>query len=239
MEYGIQMYSVRDMAGKSLEEAIRRVAELGYRHLEYAGFFGVPAQTVREWQERYGVACSGTHTGWKELLPENIEDTVAYHKAIGCDNLIVPGADLSTLEKIDEFCALMNRAQVRLAQDGISLGYHNHSGEFALQPWGSTIHSELEKRGDFDFEIDTFWAFNAGADPVQVMERLKDRIRVIHLKDGIRNGAGKALGEGEAPVNAVIAKAAEMGVRVVVESEGLDPTGIEEVGRCMAFLKKN
>ena len=104
-------------------------------------------------------------------------------------------------------------------------------------PWGSTIHSELEKRGIFDFEIDTYWAFNAGLDPVAVLDRLADRVKVIHLKDGLKGGIGKALGEGEAPVLAIREKALAMGLTMVVESEGLNPTGLEEVKRCIEFLK--
>lgn len=235
--YGLQLFSLRDITDKDLEGALKAVAEMGYKYVEYAGFFGHPAETVKAWQDKYGLVCSGTHTGWGELLPENIEATIAYHKTIGNTNIIIPGADLSTLEKIEEFCAVMNAAQVRLAEEGISLGYHNHSGEFVVMPWGSTIHSELEKRGTFDFEIDTYWAFNAGLDPVAVLDRLSDRVKVIHLKDGFKGGIGKALGEGEAPVLAVREKALSMGLTMVVESEGLDPTGLEEVKRCIDFLK--
>lgn len=126
-EYGLQLFSVRDITGNDLEGALREVAAMGYRYVEYAGFFGHPAETVAAWQEKYGLACSGTHTGWGELLPENIEATIAYHKAIGNRHIIVPGADLDSLEKIIDFCAVMNKAQLRLAKDGISLGYHNHS----------------------------------------------------------------------------------------------------------------
>ena len=179
------------------------------------------AATVANWQEAYGVKCSGTHSGWVELRPENIEETIRYHKTIGNPNYIIPGADLSTLEKIDEFCAVMNAAKPRLEAEGIRLGYHNHSHEC-----------------DCDFEIDTYWAFNAGLDPIQVLDRLADRIRVIHLKDGFRGGRGMALGEGEAPVAAVRKKAIEMGILMVVESESLTPDGISEVGRCMDFLRK-
>ncbi len=237
IEYGLQLNSVRDLTGADLEGALKAVAEMGYKYVEYAGFFGHPAETVAAWQEKYGLTCSGTHTGWGELLPENIEATIAYHKAIGNKHIIVPGAELDTLEKIIDFCHVMNRAQLRLAAEGISLGYHNHSHEFVVMPWGSTIHSELEKRGTFDFEIDTFWAFNAGLDPVAVLNRLAGRVKVIHLKDGFKGGAGKSLGQGEAPVLAVREAAIKMGLRMVVESEGCDPTGLEEVKRCIDFLK--
>ena len=237
-EYGLQLFSVRDITGNDLEGALKAVAEMGYKYVEYAGFFGHSAEQVKEWQDKYGLKCSGTHSGWDDLRPEKIEETIAYHKAIGNPNYIIPGADLNTLDKIIDFCAVMNKAQLRLAEEGISLGYHNHSHEFVVMPWGSTIHSELEKRGTFDFEIDTFWAFNAGEDPLVWMERLysEGKLSVIHLKDGFKGGRGVALGEGEAPVAEVRALAEKLGVTIVVESEGLDPTGREEVERCFRYL---
>ncbi len=236
-EYGLQLFSLRDITGNDLEGALRAVGEVGYKYVEYAGFFGHSAEQGKEWQDKYGLKCSGTHSGWGELLPENIEATIAFHKTIGNPNYIIPGADLSTLDKIIDFCAVMNKAQIRLAEEGISLGYHNHSHEFVVMPWGSTIHSELEKRGTFDFEIDTFWAFNAGIDPVETLKRLSGRVKVIHLKDGFKGGAGKSLGQGEAPVLKVREYAVKNNIRMVVESEGLDPTGLEEVKRCIDFLK--
>ncbi len=236
-EYGLQLYSVRDITKDNLDEALCKVAELGYKYVEFAGFFGNSAEDVKAMLDKYSLKVSGTHSPWTDLKPAAINDTIAYHKAIGNRYYIVPGADLSTLEKIEEFVAVMNYAQPILAAEGIRLGYHNHSSEFVVMPWGSTIHSELERRTAIDFELDTFWLFNAGVDPLATMERLKDRVRVIHLKDGFMGGKGMALGEGEAPVKAVREKAIAMGLTMVVESETLSPTGIEEVGRCIAYLK--
>ena len=237
IEYGLQLYSLRDITGGDLEGTLRAVAELGYKSVEFAGFFGHPAEDVKSWLDEYGLVCSGTHTGGDALRDEAIEATVAYHKTIGCSRIIIPGHDLSTAAKIDEFVELVNKVQPILAAEGITLGYHNHSHEFVVMPWGSTIHSELEKRGTFDFEIDTFWAFNAGIDPVETLKRLSGRVKVIHLKDGFKGGAGKSLGQGEAPVLKVREYAVKNNIRMVVESEGLDPTGLEEVKRCIDFLK--
>ena len=39
-EYGIQLYSVRDITEKDLPGAIRQMAEMGYKGMEFAGFFG-------------------------------------------------------------------------------------------------------------------------------------------------------------------------------------------------------
>lgn len=235
--YGIQLYSVRDAMKEDMPSAMRKIAELGYTYVEFAGFFGRTVEEVKALLDETGLICSGTHSPWADLRPTAIDATIRYHKTIGNPNYIVPGADLSTIEKIEDFCAVMNYAQPILAAEGIKLGYHNHSGEFKVMPWGSTIHSELEKRTAIEFEIDTFWAFNAGVDPIAVMERLKNRISVIHLKDGFVNGKGIPLGQGEAPVQAVIDYAVANKLTMVVESETLNPSGMDEAAACMAYLK--
>lgn len=237
MDYGLQMYSVRDMTQNDLAAALKQVAALGYRFVEFAGFFGHSAAEVRAMLEENGLQVSGTHTGCGELTADKIDETIAYHKEIGNTNIIIPGADFSTKEKLDWVVDLINEAQPKLAAAGIALGYHNHSHEFIKNGYGVYIHKELETRTNVEFEIDTYWAYVAGEDPIAVLERLKDRVRVIHLKDGFADGKGKALGEGTAPVKAVRAYAIENGLRMVVESETCDPTGIEEVGRCIRYLK--
>ena len=56
MEYGIQMYSVRDLTKESLDEALRQVAELGYKFIEFAGFFGHTAEEVKGMLDKYGLS---------------------------------------------------------------------------------------------------------------------------------------------------------------------------------------
>jgi sugar phosphate isomerase/epimerase len=237
MEYGLQMYSVRDLSQVDLAKALAEVARLGYSFVEFAGFFDHSAKDVRAMLDANGLSVSGTHTGWGELTPEHLEATIAYHKEIGNSNIIIPGADLSTPEKLDAFIDLLNDVQPKLAAEGISLGYHNHHREFLPNEFGVLTHTELEKRTNVEFEIDTYWAYVAGEDPIAVLERLSDRIRVIHLKDGFSDGHGKALGEGTAPVAAVREYAIKHGLCIVVESETCDPTGILEVERCIKYLR--
>ena len=235
--YGLQLYSIRDITDKDLAASLEAVAKIGYRFVEFAGFFGHSAADVKAMLQNFGLEISGTHSPLDDLRPTRIMETLRYHRELGNPNYIVPGADLSTLEKIHDFCSVMNFAKPIFEAEGIKLGYHNHSHEFALMPWGSTIHSEIERNTDIEFEIDTYWAFNAGLDPVRVLERLKDRISVIHLKDGFMGGKGMALGEGKAPVKAVIEASERLGFKMVVESETLSPTGLEEVTRCMNYLR--
>ena len=236
--YGIQLYSVRDAMEKDVRTTLLEIAKMGYASVEFAGFFDHSAKEIKDYLDESGLTCSGTHSSFEDLRPENIKETIAYHKEIGNPYFIVPGADLSTLEKIEDFAAVMNYAEPILKSEGIRLAYHNHSHEFVVMPWGSTIHSEIERRTNVDFEIDIYWAFHAGIDPVATIDRLKDRIRVIHIKDGLKNGDGLPLGMGEAPLESVIAYAKKNGIAMVVESETLNPTGLAEAKICIDYLMR-
>lgn len=249
VEYGLQMYSLRDVTDADLKGSLKMVADMGYKYIEFAGFFDHAAENVKAWLDEYGLICSGTHTGSDDLAADKIDETIAYHKTIGCKNLIIPSMDWSTEEKMNENIALMNTAQKKLEENGISLGYHNHSKEFFPTSYGKIIQDEIIRNTHVELEIDTFWTFNAGLDPVAYCENIKDRIRVIHLKDGIpstpekrnfehvQDGViGKSSGEGEAPVKAVRQWAIENNKLMVIESEGCNPTGPEEVKRCIDYL---
>ncbi len=236
MEYGIQLYSIRDLTKVSMDEALRRVSELGYKFVEFAGFFGIPAEEIKAMLDKYGLRVSGTHTGWQEIA-EHFEETVAYHKAIGNTNIIIPGGDFSDQAKLDGLVNMINEFQPKLAAEGITLGYHNHHREFLPNKDGSNIEDQLIYRTNVMLEIDTYWAFVGMKNPVELLERLKDRVKVIHIKDGSADGHGTPLGMGEAPVADVYAKALEMGLPMVVESETCQPDGITEAKICIEYLK--
>ncbi len=236
MEYGIQMYSVRDLTEKNMDEALRQVSELGYKFVEFAGFFGIPAEEIKAMLDKYGLKVSGTHTGWKEIA-EHFEETVAYHKAIGNKNIIIPGGDFSDQKKLDALIDMINEFQPKLAAEGIALGYHNHHKEFLPNKDGSNIEDQLIYRTNVMLEIDTYWAYVGMKNPIALLERLGDRVKVIHIKDGDAEGNGTPLGLGTAPVADVYKKAIEMGLPMVVESETCKPDGMTEAKICIEYLK--
>ena len=236
MEYGLQMYSLRDITGEDLKGALKKVSEIGYKGVEFAGFFGHPAEEVKGWLQEFGLRVTGTHTSY-DLLVNDFDATVAYHKAIGCDTLIVPGADISNAKAVEELVNNMNKWQPLLEKEGISLQYHNHHREFLPNDDGQIPIEELYKRTNIKFEIDTYWAFVAKRDPVEIITRMKDRMTHIHLKDGNGGYTGYSLGMGTAPVKAVWERAKELGLYMVVESEGCDPDGVSEVTRCFRYLE--
>ena len=237
MQYGLQMYSVRDAAQGDLLGTLEKVGRLGYHYAEFAGFFGIPAEDVKAKLDECGMEVSSTHTGWQELTDDKIAETIKYHKTIGNGFIIIPGADLSDQKKLDDFIELVNRVQPVLANEGIKLGYHNHAHEFKTNEDGSKIYEQIKSRTKLELEIDTYWAYVGGQDPIAMMHELKDRVHIIHIKDGYQDGHGMPLGMGTAPAAQVYKTAVELGMQMVVESETCTPSGLEEARICIEFLK--
>lgn len=238
MQYGLQLYSVRDVVPADYQSALRQVAQMGYAMVETCDDFKSPtAAQVKGWCDANGLTVSGTHTGAEALASDVIEQTIRNHHTLGCSLLIIPGHDLTTREKLDDFIALVERARPMLEKEGITLAYHNHSHEFYPNEDGQIIYDELLSRTGLKLELDTYWAYNARQDVISLMEKLRGRLVAVHLKDGDAQGNGFPLGQGTPPVVAVRRKAIEMGVRMVVESETLQPDGLTEAKACIDFLK--
>ncbi|GHU76781.1 sugar phosphate isomerase [Clostridia bacterium] len=236
MHLGLQMYSVRDITKDDLAGALKKVAAIGYDNVEFAGFFGHCATEVKQMLIDAGLKVSGTHTGWSELV-DNLDATIKFHKGIGNTRIIVPWADLSTESKIDEVVGVLNDVQPKLAAEGISLGYHNHQHEFLPNDDGIIPFDELVARTNIFLEIDTYWAFVAGKDPIALVRSLEPRVPVVHIKDGTAGGEGTPLGLGVAPVAEVWKLARELGVELVVESETLTPSGLDEAEICYKYVE--
>ena len=244
IQYGLQLYSVRELAKQDLEAAIRVAAEQGYEYIEFAGFFEHPAETVKSWLDSYGVRVVASHSGIAGLKPDKIDDTIAYLKTIGCDTYVVAWMDIATREILDANIDVMNAALPRMKAAGITLAYHNHSQEFIETPYGAMVHEELQAKTELEFELDTYWLHFVALDPVSVMKQLQNRVRLIHLRDGIparfnEDGEARAMavGEGNTPIREIREAALEMGMTMIVESPGQNPTGPEETKRCIDVLR--
>jgi sugar phosphate isomerase/epimerase len=239
MNYGLQLYSVRDSAQHDLRGALRQVARLGYENVEFAGYFNHAAATVKSWLREYKLRVSGAHVGLR-ALDEDFDGTVAYHLELGCKLLIIPFANPQNREETQALIAKLNGYQRRLAAEGITLGYHNHAHEFKTAESGISLWDALVAQTSLPLELDTFWAYAAGQDAAQWMKALnaQRRLPAIHIKDGLAGGEGKPLGMGTAPVRQIYQTALELNVPMVVESETLTPTGMEEARVCIAYLHK-
>ena len=228
MDYGVQLYSIRDYCKENgLEAAIAKMAEQGYKKIEFAGFYDHTAEEVVAMLKKYDVEVCSTHSSLDDLV-NDFEGTVAFHKAIGNKLYIIPGYSTSNQAKIDYFVEKINELQPKLEAEGITLAFHNHHREFLPNKDGGQAYDQLLYRTNIKLQIDMFWAYVGMKDPIALMEKVKDRLVSMHMKDGHADGEGTPLGMGEAPVAEVYAKALEMGLPMVVESETQTPDGPTE-----------
>ena len=243
MDFGLQLYSVRDFSEKDFKDTLRRVAEIGYKKVEAAGFYGYEPKEIREWADELGIEFCSAHCGF-DMLDEDFNGAVAAMKALGCAYYTVPWAFWLKPEFMDENIAKINKYQPMLEAEGIIMQFHSHRDEF-LDVEGRVAIDEMYNKTKILLQVDTFWAYAAGKDPIEVLKKYGDRIKTIHLKDGVckksENGEddveGRPLGCGDAPVSRVVAYARENGLLPIVESENLNPDGITEVTNCYKFLE--
>jgi len=88
-------------------------------------------------------------------------------------------------------------------------------------------------------EVDTYWAFVGGQDPVALLKRLGDRVVAIHVKDGAGSADTKdqtAVGAGTLPIREII-EAASTALRVVELDDSRDDR-FQAITDSFAYLTK-
>ena len=58
---GLQLYSVRGEMAKDFEGTIKKVAEIGYKYVEFAGYFNKSAEEIKAILKKYNLVCESVH----------------------------------------------------------------------------------------------------------------------------------------------------------------------------------
>ena len=238
LNYGLQLYSVRDFVDTDMEYALPIIAEYGYKTVEFAGYFGHSSDQICKLLDDCGLKVIGSHIGFDALSEDRINATLDFEEAIGNKNIVFPSLDIRSAEKIKNALPEIRRIQKQVERRGMKLHYHTHDWAFTPNKDGSVIFDEIEKETDVLFELDTFWAFYARRDPVGEMRRLRDRCELVHIRDGKPNGDPAVIGEGYVPVIDIVEEADRLGLYKIVESEGMIPDGLTDVRHCLKYLRK-
>jgi sugar phosphate isomerase/epimerase len=184
----LQLYAVRNECAKDLEGTLKRVAAMGYDGVEFAGFHHHGGHEVRQMLGEAGLKPAGAHVPLDQLLGDNFESTVDFHKAIGNRFLIVPwlGEEFrGSRESWLKAAALFNEIAAKLRPHGMSTGYHNHNFEFAPMEGGETPWDVFFGNTDADvvMQIDTGNALEGGGIAAEYLEKYPGRARTVHLKE--------------------------------------------------------
>lgn len=240
---GLQLYSVRDALAVDFEGTIEKIASYGYRAVETAGFPpGMTPSQAKALFERLGMSVAAAHSGLP--LGENQNAVIDGLKEVGAEYLVCawldPNSYYQSLDGIKRACELLNEGSAIARAHDLKLVYHNHW--FEMQPVeGRIAYKHMLDYLDADvlFEIDTYWAKVAGLDPVQVIGDLKERLPLLHLKDGPTvntEDSMLALGTGAMDVPAILA--ASPARWHIVELDRCDTDMLDAVRESYAYLKR-
>jgi len=247
MKIGAQLYTVRDFAGdlEGFENALARVAEIGYREVQVSGTCAYEPEWLAERLKKYGLSCVLTHTAM-DKMKQYPAGVCKDHAVFGCNYIgigSIPGGVND--EKYGAFVQDFLPVAQAFRENGCKLFFHNHHWEFARSKTGERF---LERfLSDFPPELlsitlDTYWVQYGGASPEEILRLLAGRAECVHLKDlAIVGGKQRmaALGEGNLNFPRIIAAAESAGTEhLLVEQDdcyGEDP--FECLARSYIYLR--
>lgn len=226
---GIQLYTVRDLSGKDFKGTLRKVAEIGYKNFEFAGYGDMDAGALNAFMQKIGASTCGSHEAYEKFL-NNVDAVIDFNQAIGNPYITVPfmsAQHRNSVEEVKRFADNLNLFGYKVKQAGMQLCYHNHSFEFEKIDGDKTVWDVLYSTADADMvkaEVDVAWVYNAGVDPIELLDTMGDRIKLLHMKDLDKSRKLAPVGEGEINMKAVIKKAKEIGVDwYIVEQDQTRP----------------
>lgn len=128
-----------------------------------------------------------------DSLEHRFDKTLEDARSLNVDTIVITGVynyPYHKKEKVDELIARLNASGARLAENGLKLLYHNHNVEYTRLEDGKTVYDRMIRKLDRDlvnFELDAYWTADAGKDPVRMMKKLSDRVKLFHVTDrGVR-----------------------------------------------------
>src|SRR5512135_254314 len=178
---GIQLYTVRDLMKADFEGTIAKVAQTGYREVEFAGYFDRTPEQVRAVLDKNGLAAPSCHVGYENTADDKWAATLQTVKAVGHQYVVcawIPEEARKTADDWKRVCDRFNTAGQAAQAAGVQFAYHNHSFEFAPLadkqiPYDLLLANTVSKL--VQLEVDLFWITFAGADPVSYFMKYQGR----------------------------------------------------------------
>jgi sugar phosphate isomerase/epimerase len=185
---GVQLYTVRTVLPQKPQETLNAIRAIGYQEVEatYAGL-----DTLWPVLQASGLKPVSIHLDSKLVTQGNIGDLSPIFdklKQRGFQYAVfpyLPEPERGGIDVIKGISEKFNRAGEKCRAAGMSFCYHNHAFEFATEK-GATLFQVMLDNTDkklVAFEVDVFWVSVAGLDPVEMIQKLSDRVLLLHLKD--------------------------------------------------------
>ncbi|MEZ4959113.1 MAG: sugar phosphate isomerase/epimerase [Saprospiraceae bacterium] len=248
--FGIQLYTVRDVLPADPKGTIKQLADFGYKQVEsYEGdqgiFWGMGHTGFKQYLDGLGMTCVSSHCDIKK----DFEQKAAQAAEIGMKYLICPW--VGPQKSLDDFKKIAEDFNAKgdiCKANGIRFAYHNHWYSFE-ELEGQLPQDVLMANTNpdtVDFEMDIYWVVTPGADPVAWLQKYPNRWRLCHVKDR-KKGAQKEdheascdLGTGQIDFAKILKVAKEIGMQYyIVEQEKYENSTPMQSARADAeYLKK-
>lgn len=229
---GVQLYTVRAAMQESVERTLEQVAAVGYREVEFAGYFGRTPRQIAAALRALGLVAPSAHFALDALEGNQGARTIETAAAIGHRYAVVAWIaqrERSSLEAWRRIADRFNHIGAACRSAGIQFAYHNHDFEFR----------PLEGRVPFDvlceatdpqlvrIELDLYWIVHGGGDPLAFFRRWPGRVPMVHVKDRTAEGRMADVGAGAIDWRAIFARRAQAGIRhyFVEHDSPADPFG--------------
>jgi sugar phosphate isomerase/epimerase len=241
---GLQLYTVRDAAAKDLPGTLARVAQIGYRDVEFAGYHGRSAQEIRDLLERTGLRAPSSHIPFAELTG-NWKKTLDDAKVIGHEYLTIPwlgDAQRGSIEDWKRTASLFNTRAFEAKGAGLKFAYHNHDFEFrtvgGLVPM-DVLLAETDPTL-VSFEMDLYWVVRAARDPLEYLAKYPNRFSMFHAKDsaGPPDHRMVSVGSGIIDFKHILAEGQRIGVRHVFVEHDNPADAFESIATSYQYLSK-
>ena len=197
-QVAVQLYSIHKyIKGEDgLAKALQEVAKIGYKGVEFAGYYGASADELKKMLADAGLVACGTHVGRAEFGPDKIKATCEFNLAYGNSFICCPGGGNfpGKGENLDDFMKMLvdyyNTAAETAATYGCKIGLHNHKGEFERKLSNGQTYWDYffsQTADNVCMEQDVGWTTAAGRDPCIQYAKYPHRSPTLHAKE---NGMG-------------------------------------------------
>ncbi len=241
-QISLQLYTVREETARDMPGTLRRISEIGYPAVEFAGYGNLTPQDLRVILDDLGLRASGVHVpldSW-ETDPETV---LTGMQTLNCAHAVLPSAPSERREDEASVASLaedLNRWGELCLGENVAFSYHNHDFEFAPLG-GTTVWDVLVRETDPELvglELDLYWIKYAGTDPETVLRDVADRVSLVHLKDMAPDDAlsDVPVGEGTLPWITLLDAADAAGVEWFIAEQDNPRDALEDVRTSLQHL---
>jgi sugar phosphate isomerase/epimerase len=191
---GLQLYTVRDLLQRDFEGTLATVARIGYREVEFAGYFGHTPAAVRGILEGNGLTAPAAHVEYK-VTHDGWDAALHTARLVGHQFIVTAWIDEGERRNVDDWHRIadrLNHAGQAARDAGLQLAFHNHDYMFVPLADGRLPYDLLLAQTDptlVQLELDVFWMAFGGGDPLAYFARYPGRFPLVHVKDMIRRPA--------------------------------------------------